>query len=273
MPSPSVNPNNTLIGSGVTNTTPNSLQTLVINDLITPEMVRIATNHLIREQYLHQILPALNHYAHAYHVNTHPRIAHFLSQVGTESKFLATEENLGGYSATRMRQVFGCNGGAVGYDHNTDDCRVGHHRIRQPLWTNENFYAHQAENLGNYVYSNRIGNSSVASGDGYKYRGRGLIQLTGKTNYTQFNQIHNQLNSEDHQDFIANPDLIITNVDYAIESAFVFWHTNSLNNAANSTTDNAVHQITYLVNGGYNGYTDRLHKFHQLIQYMNGPQS
>lgn len=260
----------TMIGAGQTNTVQGSLQTFTTDDLITAPMVRIAVPN-IDNAYVNEILPYLNHYAHAYSINTNLRIAHFMAQIGHESGFRPTEEKVS-YTAPRMRAVFGCAGNSNGYDTHTDDCRVGVHKIRPLLWTNESYYAGRAnsEHLLNYVYANRNGNGSEASGDGYKYRGRGLIQLTGKSNYQSYTNIHNSNNSDDHQDFVVNPALLITNVKYAIESGFVYWTMRHINNACTGSTDPIIDHISYLVNGGTIGLAERRTIFHNLMQYMGG---
>jgi predicted chitinase len=129
------------------------------------------------DEYYDSILEMMNQYAEAYEINTPLRVAHFLSQIGHESKFKLVEEN-GNYRATRMRQVFGCRGGSRNYNAAQDECTAG--RLREKLWTEESKYAGNAQNLLIYVYASRLGNEDEASGDGFKYRGRGMMQLTGK---------------------------------------------------------------------------------------------
>jgi len=179
-------------------------------------------------------------------------VAHFLSQIGHESKFKIVEEN-GSYNAKRMREVFGCKGGMKNYDKNKDECTG--ERLRDKLWTEESKYANNANNLLAYVYAGpRLGNGDEASGDGYKYRGRGMIQLTFKDNYSKFTAAHNQKNPGDPRDFVADPDVLLTDPKYAVESAFYFWDDRKINPLADD--DNAV-KVTKAVNGGLNGLPDR----------------
>ena len=207
--------------------------------------------------YYRQVVDAMNLCAATYLVDTPLRLAHFLSQVGHESAFRATEED-GRYSAPRMRETFGCKGGAARYDKAADDCALGADgkpaRLRPKLWTAEATYAGNARNLLSYVYALRLGNGDEISGDGYRYRGRGLIQLTGKSNYQSFTDCHNTRNPDDRRDFVTNPDLLMTGLNYAIESAFYFWDTRDINQAAD--LDDVV-EVTRRVNGGANGLTDR----------------
>jgi predicted chitinase len=212
------------------------------------------------------VLGYLNKFARQYEVNTPARIAHFLSQIGHESGFKATTESLN-YSAKRMHQIFGCKGGSKNYSVANDDCTKG--RLRDKLWTEQANYEHNAENLGNYVYANRNGNGDEASGDGYKYRGRGLIQLTGKSNYQGFQDRHNALNPDDKQSFIDNPELVAGNTEYAVESAFYFWDAHNINTIADTGN---VKDVTKAVNGGTNGYDDRKSRYNAVACLLGAAQ-
>lgn len=218
-----------------------------------------ATNSI---EYYESILPHMNKYARAYSVDTSKRIAHFLSQAAHESRFRTREENLA-YRATTMRRTFGCKGGPANYDAGCDDCRKG--RLREKLWSQSDFYAGNAEGLANYVYADRMGNGNEESGDGFKYRGRGIIQVTGKNGYRRFQQEHNARSPEDIQDFIAHPELVSSRLEYGIESAFVFWSLNGLNPLSDTGT---VASVTRRVNGGNNGYTDRLARFNRVAKIL-----
>ncbi|MGY3069037.1 hypothetical protein [Pantoea agglomerans] len=160
----------------------------VESGFITLEMV-FAANLGKNEPQCKEVLPYLNKYADAYGMKDKKEIAHFLSQIGHESGFVITEENLN-YSGKGMRRIFGCKKGPKNYNKANDDCDLG--RLRNKLWTQESTYAHHPENLANYVYAGRMGNDDEASGDGYRYRGRGMIQLTGKDGYQYFTNIHNK---------------------------------------------------------------------------------
>lgn len=226
-------------------------------ELITLEMLESASSTGSKD-YHEKILPYLNMYAVAYEVNTPLRIAHFLAQVGHESGFKVTSES-GNYSAKRMREVYGCKGGMKRYNKKTDDCDLG--RLRDKLWSDEDTYANNAENLFSYVYADRMGNGDEASKEGYKYRGRGIIQLTGKYNYTEYTRIHNQTNPDDPRDFAVDPDLIVNNIQYGIESAFVYCEMNNFNAAADKDD---VRATTRIVNGGDNGLADRIKHLKEL---------
>lgn len=239
------------------------------SDLITLEMLKKAKPS-VADEYYTSILPYLNKYAKVYRIDNPLLLAHFLSQVGHESGFKVRSEDLN-YSARRMRQVFGCRNNISGYDSSTDECIVLPRR-RPKLWSEESKYANNAENLGNYVYASINGNGNESSGDGYKYRGRGIIQLTGRANYESYNQIHNEKNPSDPKNFIENPDLIIDNLDYGVESAFVWWDMNRLNRRIQESYDlrteadipSHVADISNIVNGGTIGLSERVELFNNL---------
>ncbi len=217
--------------------------------------------------YYREILPFMNEYASKYNVNTPIRIAHFLSQIGHESSFIIRNESLK-YSVNRMRSIFGRRG------------------RRTKLYDNPGKYAYfyqgrkipnNDRRLGNYVYASRLGNGNEASGDGFRYRGRGMIQLTGKDNYRRYTIQHNKVSSEDPRDFVENPDLVVSNKRYGVESAFVWWEQNNMNRAADKTFVDRVNQarmneriktITRKVNGGLNGVTDRTRNFWKVWRIM-----
>ena len=209
------------------------------------------------DAYYAGIVDALNDYAKRYQVNTPLRLSHFLAQIGHESGFRVLEEN-GNYSAARMREIFGCRGGRAQYDKTSDDCRLGPDgqpaRLRPKLWLEADSYAGNPQRLLSYVYADRLGNGDEASMDGYRYRGRGLIQLTGRDNYAAFTAAHNAHNSADARDFVAQPELVMSELNYAIESAFYYWDARTVNLLADQDD---LEQVTRAVNGGLNGLEDR----------------
>jgi putative chitinase len=159
------------------------------------------------------------------------RLAHFLSQCGHESGgFKAVSENLN-YSAEGLKKIFG---------------------KYFPGNLNES-YARQPEKIAARVYGSRMGNGDEASKDGWKYRGRGYIQLTGKSNYSEFDKI-----VED--DITNNPDLVATK--YPLMSAAFFFNKNGLWSICDKGADDAtVTAVTKRVNGGTIGLADRIKHF------------
>jgi putative chitinase len=176
-----------------------------------------------------------------YSINTINRISHFFSQVMHESIGLtATEENLN-YSAAALLETF-------------------------PKYFKDkataSAYARQPQKIANRVYANRMGNGNETSGDGWKYKGRGYLQITGKDNYTALSKGLNF-------DFVNNPDQLKQH-NYALESAMWWWNNHNLNNLADQTNaaDNKVKQITKVVNGGYIGLDDRLNRFNKIMKIL-----
>ncbi len=171
-------------------------------------------------------------------ITTNLRLAHFLAQCALEStNFTAVVENLN-YSAQRLLQVF------PKYFKNVD----------------VNAYARNPQKIGSRVYANRMGNGDEASGDGFKFRGRGYIQLTGKNNYTSFSNFVGE-------DCVANPDLVATK--YPLASAAFFFNSNNIwaicDRGANDAT---VTSVTKAVNGGTHGLADRLQNFKKFMQAL-----
>ena len=174
-----------------------------------------------------------------FEINTHLRLAHFLAQCGHESGgFKVVTENLN-YGAAGLQSIFKKYFTAVSAKE----------------------YERKPEKIANIVYANRMGNGPQASGEGYKFRGRGYIQLTGKDNYSAFDKT-----VED--DILANPDLVATK--YPLLSAAWFFHKNGLNKIADEgATDEVVTKVTKRVNGGTIGLPDRLKHFkeyHNLLK-------
>jgi len=164
-------------------------------------------------------------------ITTPLRLAHFLSQCGHESGgFRAVTENLN-YSADGLKKIF---------------------PKYFPGNINES-YARNPQKIANRVYSSRMGNGNEASGEGFKFRGRGYIQLTGKSNYLAFDKTVDD-------DIIANPDLVATK--YPLASAAFFFQKNNLWSICDQgATDQVVTLVTKRVNGGTIGLADRIKHF------------
>lgn len=173
-----------------------------------------------------------------YNIDNPNRVRAFLAQIGHESGQLsAVVENLN-YSAKELRSVFG--------KYFKTDAEAEK-------------YARKPEAIANVVYANRLGNGDTKSGDGWRYRGRGLIQITGKSNYNEASQKMYALPLG--VDFVDEPELLAT-PEYAAQSAAWWWENAGLNAIADGlggANDTEVFkQITKRVNGGYNGLDDRL---------------
>ena len=169
-------------------------------------------------------------------IDTPVKLAHFLAQCGHESGgFKVVNENLN-YGAKGLLSVF-------------------------PKYFNGEtaaLYERKPEKIANIVYASRMGNGDKATGDGYKFRGRGYIQLTGRNNYVEFSKAINE-------DLTANPDLVATK--YPLLSAAWFFSKNCLGKCTDAS-DAAVTNVTKCVNGGTIGLPDRLKHFKEYYSLL-----
>ena len=175
-----------------------------------------------------------------FEINTPLRLCHFLAQCAHESgNFKAVTENLN-YGPVALMSTF---------------------KKYFPLLTTAEAYARKPERIANRVYADRMGNGAESTGDGWKYRGRGYIQLTGKVNYQSFDKVI-------EENITDNPDLVATK--YPLLSAAWFWNSRTLNTLADKGASDAdVTAITKKVNGGTHGLEDRIakfKKFHGLLK-------
>jgi predicted chitinase len=189
------------------------------------------------EQYIHQLEEVLPKFGIA---DSQRRLAHFFAQVLHESGCMRFDmENLN-YSSDALRRVFG---------------------KYFPTKADADAFARQPERIANRVYADRMGNRSEASGDGWKYRGRGLIQLTGRANYKAFAEWVKDARVPDDPDLVAS--------EYAVHSAVFFWDRHNLNRLADK--DDVV-GLTRKINGGENGLSHRrelLHKASGLLAMLD----
>ena len=167
------------------------------------------------------------------------RAAHFFAQTSHETGgFKAFSENLN-YSAQGLQGIFG----------------------KYFPGTLEESYARQPEKIANRVYASRMGNGDEASGDGWKYRGRGALQLTGKSNYKAFAEYLKK------PELIDTPDLVATT--YAFESAMFFFDRNKLWSICDQgVTDASILALTKRINGGTHGLEDRKAKTYKYYNYV-----
>jgi putative chitinase len=184
------------------------------------------------------VIAAIPDTAAKFNITNVLRLAHFLAQAGHESgQFKATSENLN-YSSKGLLGIFP--------------------RYFTPALAES--YARQPQKIANRVYGGRMGNGAEATGDGYKFRGRGYIQLTGKDNYTAFDKTV-------PEDILANPDLVSTK--YALASAAWFFNKNGLWSICDKGADQAtVTAVTKRVNGGTIGLPDRIKHFNEYYNLL-----
>ena len=170
--------------------------------------------------------PALNDTFAKFNIATPRQQAAFIGQCSHEcNNFKTLEENLN-YKAETLTKLW---------------------PSRFPTLEIANAYAHQPQKIANKVYASRMGNRDEASGDGFKFRGRGCIQLTGHDSYWHFGQAINA-------DLVASPDLV-SQPKYAALSAGWFWSTHNLNALADAMNYEAV---TRKINGGIFGLAERI---------------
>jgi len=183
------------------------------------------------------MIPAV---AQKFQIDTALRLAHFLAQCGHESGgFRATQENLN-YSAKGLMGIF---------------------KKYFPTEALAKQYERQPQKIANRVYASRMGNGAEASGEGYKFRGRGYIQLTGKDNYTAFGKSIGE-------DIPSNPDVVAS--QYALLSAAWFFNKNGLHKMADEgASDIVVTKITKRVNGGTIGLPDRIKHFKEYYHLLS----
>jgi putative chitinase len=174
-----------------------------------------------------------------FELNTPLRLAHFLAQCGHESGgFKATSENLN-YGAKGLLGIF---------------------KKYFPTEAKAKEYERKPEKIANLVYGGRMGNGPEASGEGWKFRGRGYIQLTGKDNYKAFDAVV-------PEDILANPELVASK--YPLLSAAWFFHKNGLHKIADKgATDTVVTEVTKRVNGGTIGLADRIKHFKEYYNLL-----
>jgi putative chitinase len=174
-----------------------------------------------------------------FELNTPLRLAHFLAQAGPESGgFKAVNENLN-YGSKGLLSIF---------------------KKYFPSSEKALAYERKPEKIANLVYGGRMGNGAEATGEGYKFRGRGYIQLTGKDNYKAFDAVV-------AENIVESPDLVATK--YPLLSAAWFFHKNGLHKIADGgATDAVVTSVTKRVNGGTIGLADRIKHFKEYYSLL-----
>jgi putative chitinase len=173
-----------------------------------------------------------------YDIDTPHRVAAFMAQCGHESGgFTTLQENLN-YSAKGL---------------------VGTFKKYFPTEAVAKPYERRPEMIANRVYANRMGNGDEASGEGWYFRGRGIVQITGKNNYTKCSQSLFESNV-----LVENPDLLLE-TEYAIHSACWFWSAARLNELADIGD---IKTMTKRINGGFIGLEDRINHYNHAIEIL-----
>lgn len=204
--------------------------------LITPEQLKIM---IPTNQFIDDWCDALNSILPDYEIDTPERIAMFVAQCGHESMdFRTLKENLN-YRWESLRRVFP--------KYFPTDA------LAQEYASKPN----KQEAIANRVYANRMGNGPESSGDGFRYSGKGLIQLTGKNNYTAFAKSVDMTLDE-------VPDYLVT-FEGAVKSACWFWEETDLNMWSDQKD---VKTVTRRINGGFHGLEDRENRYNRNIAIL-----
>lgn len=183
---------------------------------------------------------SMNNVFPTYEIDSPKRIAAFLAQCGHESGgWTVFEENLN-YSAKGLMGIF---------------------KKYFPDEATAMAYQRQPQKIANRVYANRMGNGPESSGDGWTYRGRGPIQLTGKDNYRAFAKEM----FEDWENLFNNPDWVNADREFALMSAIWFWNKNKLNREADAGD---IKTMTRKINGGFIGLEDRIKHYEEAIHLL-----
>jgi putative chitinase len=227
-----------IVGNGTWSKMFPTTSTVIKEDVVIPKTGGLKLEKLkghIPESVIAQIPDT----AAKFQINTPLRLAHFLAQCGHESGgFRATQENLN-YSAKGLMGIF---------------------KKYFPTQSLAEQYQRNPQKIASKVYGGRMGNGPESTGEGFKFRGRGYIQLTGKENYTAFGKSINE-------DMTANPDKVATH--YPLLSAAWFFNKNGLHRMADEgATDSVVTKITRRVNGGTIGLADRIKHFKEYYNLL-----
>jgi putative chitinase len=193
---------------------------------------------LVGAPHVDQWFLVLNEILPDYDINTPERVACFLGQTAHESGgYRALRENLN-YSAQGLNGIF---------------------KKYFPTVESATPFARQPEKIANKIYASRMGNGPESSGDGFKHRGRGLIQLTGKANYQAF--------ADSIECSIEETIEFLETYEGAVQSACWFWENNNLNATADAMD---VKKQTKIINGGYIGLEDRIKHIEHAVSVFNG---
>lgn len=202
------------------------------------------------------VLPSLTDAMTKFGINDVLQASHFLSQIMHESgNFKFVTEGLN-YSSDGLANTFPSRYGLK--DDKGAYVKANNRIVANPL---AKTIERKPEAIANNLYASRMGNGDEKSGEGYKFRGRGYIQLTGKENYTAFGKSINE-------DLTINPDLVAT-PKYASLSAAWFFSKNGINQIADKGATTAViTEVTKKINGGNKGLDERIKNFNEIYQLL-----
>ena len=193
---------------------------------------------LVGSPHVDQWFLALEEILPDYEIDTPNRVAAWLGQTAHESGgYRALRENLN-YSASGLNGIF---------------------KKYFPTIESAKPYERQPEKIANKIYASRMGNGPESSGDGFRYRGRGLIQLTGKSNYQSF--------ADSIEETLEDTIVFLETYEGAVQSACWFWESNNLNALADKMD---IKLMTKKINGGYIGLDDRIKHIEHAVHILGG---
>jgi putative chitinase len=193
---------------------------------------------LVGSPHVDQWFLALEEILPDYEIDTPNRVAAWLGQTAHESGgYRALRENLN-YSASGLNGIF---------------------KKYFPTIESAKPYERQPEKIANKIYASRMGNGPESSGDGFRYRGRGLIQLTGKSNYQSF--------ADSIEETLEDTIMFLETYEGAVQSACWFWESNNLNALADKMD---IKLMTKKINGGYIGLEDRIKHIEHAVHILGG---
>lgn len=191
---------------------------------------------LVGSPHVDQWFLALEEILPDYEIDTPNRVAAWLGQTAHESGgYRALRENLN-YSASGLNGIF---------------------KKYFPTIESAKPYERQPEKIANKIYASRMGNGPESSGDGFRYRGRGLIQLTGKSNYQSF--------ADSIEETLEDTIVFLETYEGAVQSACWFWESNNLNALADKMD---IKLMTKKINGGYIGLEDRIKHIEHAVHVL-----
>ena len=224
---------NGLLDDGIVGSKTLSKMGLTINESLDNELDISKLKGHIPDSVYNEIPTVIN----KFNINTPLRLSHFLAQCAHESgNFRVVTENLN-YSISGLKKTFG---------------RYFPNNLAES-------YARNPEKIASRVYGSRMGNGDETTKEGWKFRGRGYIQLTGKNNYEKFADSINE-------DVVSNPDLV--SEKYPLTSAAWFFKNNCINKCDEGASYDTIKKVTRCVNGGYNGLEDRWEHFKEYYNLL-----
>lgn len=215
------------------------------------------------------LIDALNKYCKEYEINNCLRVAHFLSQAAHESGGFITQTEDEHYRESVALQnscYLAYRNTSIGRNIQLTPRKDKHGNVQKDSNGNIIYNCKQPEYF-NCKYANKNGNGDFTSRDGYKYRGRGIMQITGRETYRNYKNDHTQRNPNDIKDFEANPELVISSKEYEVASGCSYWFNKTRANknlnlwADEGSSDEVVLKVSAVVNGFYDKNEEQYNKF------------